>query len=202
MQQIVALDNGMATYFGQGHADLDIVQATPMLSLTPMSSMDHEDDYAALRQRMRPYVAFAMAAPAAAASLDGKALAEALATKEDHQEVKHLHHAKVCNAGVFMAGKVNVATGIITTLALAEISKTHRDSLEIKTKDKRAETFGCHLNTKNKLRGTSPWDQHCSMSHTDPVLMSALASARWPQVVITDLSKDLLVSSMPAFCKY
>ena len=60
------------------------------------------------------------------------------------------------NAGVFMASKVNVVTGIIITLALAELSEAHTDSLEIKTKDKRAEAFGRHLNTNNKLRDTLP----------------------------------------------
>ena len=101
-----------------------------------------------------------------------------------------------------MASKVNVETGIITMLALAKLSEVHMDSLEIKTKDERAEAFGRHLNTNNKLRGTLSWDQHRSMPHVDPVLMSALVSAHWPQVAITDLSKDLLVILMPAFCKY
>ena len=64
------------------------------------------------------------------------------------------------------------------------------------------EAFEPHLNTNNKFRDTSPRDQHCCMPQADLVLMSALVSARWPQMAITNLSKDLLVILMPAFCKY
>ena len=190
MQHIDALYNDMTTYFRQGHADLDIVPATLMLSLTPMSSMSHKDNYEGLRQRMAPYIPVAAATPAADTSLDGKVLMEVLATKEGHQEVKNLHYAKVCNDGVFMAGNVNMATGIITTLTLAKLFQAHTNLLEIKTKDERVEAFGHHLNTNNKLRGTSPWCQHCCMPQADPVLMPVLVSARWPQVAISDLSKD------------
>ena len=160
--------------------DIDLAPTVALRMATPTI---YPEDYLSRQQSMGPYVQ----PPAAAAAIDrappaltAVALAEAFTSKEEKKSKREMKDGELSNHGVYMAGEINVKTGVITNLAFATPTAAYQKACALPSKEEKTRELGRMLNSNNVDRpANSIRATQRNMKKHDDNLVSNLASGNW-----------------------